>query len=52
MTTDGNREKGAPPPKKPLKADYRGATPRQVGEAVLRRWSEPKPKPKNKRWLR
>lgn len=44
-------EKPKSPPKKPLKANYKGATPKQVAEAVLRRWTGPGPKPKNKRWL-
>ena len=28
-------KKPTPPKKEPLKADYRGATPQQVGKAVL-----------------
>ena len=40
-----------PPKKKPLRADYGGATPKQVAEAVLLHWSDPGPKLKNNRWL-
>ena len=41
------------PPKRPRKdrsADYGEATPRQVAEALLRRWIG-RGKPKGKRWL-
>ena len=37
--------------KPPRKADYKGATPEQVGAAVTRHWAGSGPKPKNKRWL-
>lgn len=46
-----NPQNPKPPPKKPLKPDYKGATPKQVSEAILRHWVAPSPKPENKRWL-
>ena len=56
MTPSESTETTAKPPhvkKKPHKADYKGASPEKVAEAVLRHWSPSEgPKPKqDKRWL-